>query len=305
MTDITLQQLASFDAVVTEGGFQGAADKLLRSQPAVFSSVKALEAQLGLALLDRGAYRVTPTEAGRAFHRKARLLLAEYGALRQHAAQLAIGEESELTVVIGDLCPIAAMLRLLRGFFEGCPATTLHLSAEAIGGPWERLFDDEADLILHHIDKADPRIEFIDLQSVAMIPVVAPGFLDFPVTTSITPEQMRDRPQCIIRDTARQPAGDYYVIEGAPSWTVGDQLTKQEIILQGMGWGHMPDFLVAADLAAGRLVSIAGAHFPGARLDLVAARRRERPRGPVAERLWRYIAEQARQGGRAPAEKSR
>src|SRR5579863_14829 len=291
MNDMTLRQLACFDAVVTEGGFQAAADRLLRSQPAVFSSVKALEAQLGLVLLNRDAYRVTPTEAGRAFHGKARSLLAQYGALRQHAAQLALGEESELTVVIGDLCPTAAMLRLLRRFFDGCPGTTLHLNAEAIGGPWERLFEDSADLILHHIDKTDPRFEFIDLQAVTLIPVVAPGFLDFPITPQITPEQMRDRPQCIIRDTARAPAGDYYLIDGAPSWTVGDQQTKREIILQGMGWGHMPDFLVAEDLAAGRLLSIAGENFPGAKLELVAARRRGKPHGPVADRLWRYMQE--------------
>ena len=40
-------------------------------------------------------------------------------------------------------------------------ATSLHF--EAISGPWERLFDDEADLIIHHVDKSDTRIDFIDL----------------------------------------------------------------------------------------------------------------------------------------------
>src|SRR5271154_5580776 len=110
--------------------------------------------------------------------------------------------ESELSVVIGDLCPVREVLALLRAFFDRHPGTRLHLHFEAISGPWERLFDGEADLIIHHIDKSDPRLDWIDLSTVRILPVVAPGFLDFPITAAITPEQMRDYVQCVIRDTA-------------------------------------------------------------------------------------------------------
>jgi DNA-binding transcriptional LysR family regulator len=177
MEGLTLHQLQCFDAVVTEGGFQPAAEKLRRAQPTVFAAVKNLEAQLGLALLDRSGYRVALTEAGRAFHDRARTFLQELRALQNHARQLAMGEESEFRVVIGDLCPVPEVLALLRSFFDRHPGTRLHLHVEAIAGPWERLFDSEADLIIHHIDKADPRLEFIDLCSIKLIPVVAPGFL--------------------------------------------------------------------------------------------------------------------------------
>src|SRR5262249_3724998 len=164
---------------------------------------------------------------------------------------------------------------------------------EAISGPWERLFDGDADLILHHIDESDQRMEFVDLFRVQLIPVVAPGFLPFSVS-SVTPTKMRDLGQCIIRDTARHsPARSYFVLEGARQLTVADQLMKKEVILQGMGWGHMPDFLVAQELRDRRLISIAGRHFPGNVAAIVAARRRDIPHGPVAEELWRYIETQA------------
>src|SRR5262249_19151975 len=152
--------------------FQAAAVKLNRTHPTIFTAVKNLEAQLGLALLDRSDYRVALTAAGRSFHERARILLHDAHALRQYATQLAVGEESALTVVIGDLCPLAETLALLRRFFEGCPQTRLHLHFEAISGPWERLFAGEADLIIHHIDKGDTRLEFIDLYTVEVVPVV-------------------------------------------------------------------------------------------------------------------------------------
>jgi len=280
--------------VVTEGGFQGAAEKLGRAQPSVFAAVKNLEGQLGLVLLDRSGYRVALTAAGRSFHERTRLFLHELGALKQHASQLGMGEESELAVVVGDLCPLPQTLALLRRFFDGCPGTRLHLLFEALSGPWERLFDGEADLILHHIDRSDPRFEYVDLFPVRIVPVIAPGFLRFPVSRAITPEQMRDYVQCIIRDSARHAdAKNYFLVEGARSWTVSDQLMKRELILQGMGWGHMPDFLVDQDIRDGRLIDISGTHLRGGTAELVAARRREAPHGPIASRLWRYIEEQA------------
>jgi DNA-binding transcriptional LysR family regulator len=297
MDGVTIHQLQCFDAVVTEGSFQSAADKLNRTQPTVSTSIKNLETQLQLTLLDRSAYRVTLTEAGRSFHARARQLLGELHRLRRHAAQLRSGEESELSVVIGDLCPLSEILGLLRRFFDGCPGTALHLHFEAIAGPWQRLFDGEADLIVHHIDKADTRLEFIDLFKVKLVPVVAPGFLRFPISRSIAPGQMRDYVQCVIRDTARDPppgraAKDYFLVEGARSWTVSDQLMKKELILQGMGWGHLPKYLIEQELRQRRLLPIMGRYFKGGQAELVAARRLDTPHGPIAEQLWRFIGEE-------------
>jgi DNA-binding transcriptional LysR family regulator len=291
---LTLHQLQCFEAVVSEGSFQAAAEKLLRAQPSVSASVRNLEEQLQLTLLDRSGYRVKLTEAGRSFYERTRLFLQDARRLRDHAGQLAAGEETELSVVIGDTNPLPETLALLRSFFDSRPGTKLHLHFEAISGPLERLLDGEADLILHHIDKSDPRLEFIDLFPVKIVPVVAPNFLKFPISKSITPEQMRDYVQCVIRDSARHsPPRDYYLVEGARNWTVGDQLMKRELILQGMGWGHMPGFLIEQDLREKRLLSITGKHFPGAHAELVAARLRDAPHGLIASRLWQYIADEA------------
>jgi DNA-binding transcriptional LysR family regulator len=294
MDGLTIHQLLCFDAVVSEGGFQAAAAKLRRSHSAVFTAVKNLESQLGLRLLDRDNYRVSLTDAGRSFQERARIFLHELALLQTHAQQLAQGEETELRIAVGDLCPLPETLNLLRRFFDGCPATRLHLHFEAISGPWERLFDGEADLIFHHIDKSDPRLDFIDLFTFTLVPVAAPGFLPFPISDGITPEQLRDHVQCVIRDTARHSSvRNYYLIEGARSWTVSDQLMKKEVIVQGMGWGHMPNFIIAEELRDGRLLSLAGKHLRGGAGEIVAARRRDRPHGPISDLLWQFIHEQA------------
>src|SRR5262245_60940975 len=139
MRQFTLHDLQCFDAVVRAGGFQAAAEQLHRSHPAVFAAVAKLERQLGLSLLDRTGYRVRPTKAGQSLHRRAQALLREFSNLRVYADQLAMGEERELRVVVGDLCPRAPTLALLSRFFAGHPDTRLQLYYESVGGPVERL----------------------------------------------------------------------------------------------------------------------------------------------------------------------
>lgn len=295
MSPFTLHDLQCFDAVVRAGGFQAAAASLHRSHPAVFAAVAKLEKQLGLTLLDRSGYRVAPTDAGRSLHLRAQSLLRELHELRTHAEQLAMGEESQLRVVLGDLCPRERTLGLLGGFFGDCPGTRLHLHFEAVTGPWERLLDDEADLIVHRIDRSDTRLEWIDLCEVTLVPVVAAGFLPFAASRAIRPEQMRGFTQCVMRDSARRPPpSEHFTIEGAHRCTVADQAMKKDVILHGMGWGHLPRFMIEDELADGRLVSIAGRHLRGRTESLVAARRRDRAHGPVANRLWEHLRERAR-----------
>jgi len=294
MRGFTLHDLQCFDAVLRTGGFQSAADELHRSHSAVFAAVAKLERQLGLSLLDRSGYRVRATDAGDSLHRRARTLLREAHNLRLHAEQLAMGEEGELRVVIGDLCPRPEALGLLSRFFSRNSTTRLHLACETVSGPWEKLFEDEADLILHRVDKSDPRVEWIDLCKIPFVPVVAPGFLPFSVSGAIRPERLRDLTQCVIRDSARQPrAPDWFMVEGAPQCSVADQSIKKEIIQQGMAWGHLPRFLIERELELGSLLSIAGRFLPGSVEELVVARRCDRPHGPVAERLWNHFREQA------------
>lgn len=294
MSNFTLHELQCFNAVVRGGGFQAAADLLHRSHPSVFAAVAKLERQLGLDLLDRSGYRVQLTEAGHAFHRKVRVLLHDAEELLTYAAQLAMGEESELRVALGDLCPLPPVLKILSSFFAQRPQTRLHLLFETVTSPWERLLEDEADLIVHRVPKSDVRMEWIDLGRVALVPVVAPGFLPFPPDADITPQRMQALTQCVVRDSARHPSEPgHFLVEGAPQTSVPDHLMKKELILHGMAWGHVPRFMIETELRNGSLLSIAGQHFPGVVEELSAARRRDRPHGPVADQLWDFLAHHA------------
>jgi len=286
MHPLSLSQLRVLDALVTAGSLQAAAVQLNRTHPTLHTSLNKMEQALGFKLFDRSGYRLELTTKGAAFLSRARRVLAEMTDLQTYAARMAAGEESELRVVIGDLSPLPKMLALLREFFTAHPQTHLHLQFETLSAPWELLLEDKVDLILHHVEHGDARFETVPLGRVSLIPVAAPGFLSFPAAAA-TVERMRELVQCVIRDSAKNPAPrSYFVLEGARTCTVSDQMMKKEVILQGLGWGHMPDYMVVDELSDGRLISFANQYFRGGVVNLVAARKVVKPHGPIASKLW-------------------
>ena len=75
MTTLDLRKLRAFVYVAVERHFGRAAERLFVAQPALSQTIKALEAQIGVQLLDRSTRRVDLTPAG------ARLLERAHGIL--------------------------------------------------------------------------------------------------------------------------------------------------------------------------------------------------------------------------------
>src|SRR5207247_7112790 len=78
-----IDQLTTFVAVATVGGFHRAAETLRVSQPAVSARIKALEDSLGSPLFARARSGLTLTEAGRILRPFAEQLLKTASQARQ------------------------------------------------------------------------------------------------------------------------------------------------------------------------------------------------------------------------------
>jgi DNA-binding transcriptional LysR family regulator len=96
---MNLRQLEYFVAIVEEGSFTRAAERLLVAQPSLSQQIGALEAELGGSLLERLPRGVRLTVAGRGFLSQARRVIAHADLARQ-AAHRAFGlEAGELQIV--------------------------------------------------------------------------------------------------------------------------------------------------------------------------------------------------------------
>jgi len=76
---------------------------------------------------------------------------------------------------------------------------------------------------------------------------------------------------------------------GASPRPVTDVTAKKDLIVAGMGWGGLPEHVVAPELADGTLRALSVPGFTEA-MDLFTMRRRDRPHGVVATALWEALA---------------
>lgn len=122
---MTERQLECFLALAQTRHFGRAAEALYLTQPAVSQQIRALEADLGVTLFDRGRSGVTLTAAGAAFAADAADLLAYQRAVVQRARRGAADYAAVRTV--NYMVPLRQMPRILAAFHAAWPRVLVRL----------------------------------------------------------------------------------------------------------------------------------------------------------------------------------
>jgi DNA-binding transcriptional LysR family regulator len=99
---LTLVQLRHLVALADNGSFSRAAEKVHLTQPALSRSIRALEGELGLALVDRVGRRAELTPMGREVIGRARQLIFEAHELQERGRGVAQGHQGTLRVGMGS-----------------------------------------------------------------------------------------------------------------------------------------------------------------------------------------------------------
>ncbi len=254
-----LNRLAYFAAVVETGSFTAAAERLSVTKAVVSQQVARLEREFRTTLLIRSTRRLRVTEAGQAFHaRCARILkeaedafdeLAETAAEPTGVLRLSAPFDYGIEVVVPAIAAFSSLYPQCRvqAHFDD---KTLDLQSSemdmAIRVGWLTQEHLQARLIGHFEQKL----------------VAAPRWLDRQARIE-SPQELSDQP--IVANLAlREPMRWRFVCKGvepasvtmkASMW-LDATLAVREAVLAGAGLSVLPDYVVRADLAEGRLVEV-------------------------------------------------
>jgi DNA-binding transcriptional LysR family regulator len=262
MSRISLEALAALDCIDRRGSFAAAAAELHRSTSSVSHTVQKLEARLGVPLFDRGGHRAVLTPAGRALLEEGRGLLAAARALERRLQGLGQGWERELVIAVDDIVPLDRVLPLVGEFLALGAPTQVQLQQQVLGGVWEALVAQRADVALVDVPAvAPPDIEHWPLVDVPFVFAVAPGHPLLREKQPLSAAAWRAHRAIVVADSSRGTPLHPGAVSGlgTPPEVLGVSSLQAKLAAQraGLGVGFLPLPWAAPALADGSLVAMA------------------------------------------------
>ncbi|NIJ19534.1 DNA-binding transcriptional LysR family regulator [Sphingomonas naasensis] len=250
---------AIFAAVVEHRSFSAAAEALAVSKATVSKAISRLETRLGTSLFHRTSRRLTLTDSGRALADHAQRILSEGEAAEEAAFESASAPVGLVRLAAPLTFGIQAVAPALADFMALHPGIKVDLR---LSDAFVDIVGEGIDIALRIAELPDSSLRARRLGPVTGHIVAAPAYWDragrprhpadlathacFVYTNTATPDVWRFR-----RAGGEEAA---VRIDGPIRTDNGDAMLPA--LRAGLGVARLPDFLVAQDLAAGRLEAV-------------------------------------------------
>ena len=250
---VSLEQWATFKAVVDAGSFAMAAEQLNKSQSSISYAIARLNEQLPQPVLQLEGRRAVLTEEGKALYRRASQLLQHAEETEEFAQMLSAGIESEVTLALDNLLDLHAIIPALDQFSAQYPFTRIRILETSLSGTEEALLEKKADIVIG--GKVPVGFAGTPVRQARMIAVAHPDhpLLQRPEQECITDWELKSWRQIVLRDTGQRREQDAGWLGSEQRWTVSHFASSLKILRSGLAFAFLPEDWVAEDLREGRL----------------------------------------------------
>ncbi len=257
----TLEQWRILQAVVDYGGYAHAATKLNKSQSSLNHAVAKLQHQLGVQLLEVKGRKAYLTEAGEVMLRRSRHLTQNVQDLESLADSINQDWEPEITVAVDLAYNKALLYPVLKAFYPESRGSRIKLVDTVLTGTEEAIKEGWADLVITH---ALPK-GFLGepIANVNFVAVCAKEHELTQLPDGFDANELLQHLQLVIKDTSANPDEKQGWLKSELRWTVSQFETAVDILLQGLGFCWVPEFIAHSYLEQGSLVrlNIKGSSF--------------------------------------------
>lgn len=140
-----LRQLRYFVAIVDEGSFTQAAQRMNVAQPALSHNVRNLETELAVRLLTRGVHGVKPTSAGVRLYEHAQIILRHVAQAAEQVRNCSGTPSGPVTTGLPSSVALVAAVPLVEAVRARLPQVSLRIVESFSGTILEWLNDDRLD----------------------------------------------------------------------------------------------------------------------------------------------------------------
>lgn len=284
---ITFDQVLVFHKIVQTGSFKSAADELHRTQPAISLAIKKLEEEMQVDLFDRSGYRPVLTPYGHAFYERSISTVRNMMELEALSQSFRNQEEPELSIAIDGISPLPELLHLFKKFGDEHPNTKLNLGFHILSDTEKRVLRQEAQMAVTHFISNPQSLEIVPFSSVTMVPVMSREL--FKERKIKVQSDLLKIDQIVVGDQLGGKGQSFGLLDDGKKWRITDNNFKREIIIAGLGWGHLPLHSIARELQEKKLIAIEFEDIHPRELEINLIRHKKYPLGPVGKNLWNKL----------------
>lgn len=291
---MTFEQVLVFHKIIQSGSFKSAAAELHKTQPAISLAIKKLEEEMEVELFDRSGYRPVLTEHGKAFYERSIKVLQGMSELESLSTSFRKKEEPQLHLAVDGISPLPDLLRIFKTFSDRFPNTKLNLTFDILGEAERRVLDREAHIGITHFISDRNALEIIPFTSVKMYPVMSRELYK---ERKITKQSdLLEIDQIVVGDKAGSKGVSFGLLDGGKKWRINDSNFKRDIILAGLGWGHLVEHSIERELREKKLVVLDFEDIHVRVLDINLIRYKRQQLGMVARQLWDELKALSKKG---------
>lgn len=256
-----LSAMHLFVKVVDTGGFTRAARDLSLPKSTVSRQISALEGRLGVRLLERTTRSLRPTEAGRAFYERCARIVADVAEAEDAIMQTQHEPQGRLRVSAPVSLGVRTLGPMVGRWLAAHPKVHVDVS---LSDRRVDLIEEGFDLAIRVGVLADSSMIARRLAPAPMVLAASPAYLAAHGTPQ-RPDDLRGH-ACLQYEYARtagwrlQDGGREVVVPVSGPLVANNGDLLRDAAVAGLGITLAPDFILAPELDAGRLVPILTAH---------------------------------------------
>lgn len=281
---MTFDQVLVFHTIVREGSFKAAASKLHRTQPAISLAVKKLEEEMEVELFDRSHYRPELSQHGKAFYERSQKVLQGMSELEGLSQSFRRKEEPEIMIAVDGISPLPKLLHHFKDFGKRFPQTKLNLGFDILSGAESKVLQRQADIGIAHFVSEHGVLEVVPFTSVKMIPVMSRELYEEKKVSSQA--DLYEIDQIVLSDNSGPRGVTFGLLDQGKKWRINDNNFKREIILSGLGWGHLPGHEIEKEIKEKKLIILDFEDIHPRELDINLIRHKRHHLGVVAKIFW-------------------
>lgn len=254
-----LRRLTYFVSVVETGSFTAAAERLGITKAVVSQQVARLESEFRTSLLVRTTRKVQPTETGQAFYLRCAMILREAEDAFDELAEGSTEPSGTLRLTAPFDYGVGVVVPVIAAFMQRYPACKVDaiLSDQTLN-----IMTGNIELAIRVGWLAETGLQVRKIGTFRQLLVAAPA-MAAQVARLTRPEDIAKLPfvaNTALRDPLRWDfslnENKRQVVNVQASIFLDATLAVREAVCQGAGLSVLPDYAVADDIAAGRLIEV-------------------------------------------------